>query len=56
MNFEIYETMREVADIELTPAKMNEMIDVVISEERNFESKAKDSAVDQMSLSQAFSL
>ncbi|WP_434998236.1 hypothetical protein ACRQTN_05195 [Pectobacterium brasiliense] len=56
MNFEIYEIMQEVAEIEITPVKMNEIIDVVIQEERNFESRAREIAVDQNSLSQAFSL
>ncbi|HAS0825006.1 TPA: hypothetical protein I3317_004866 [Enterobacter cloacae subsp. cloacae] len=56
MNFEIYELMQEVAEIEFSAEKMNEIIDVVINEEKHFESRARESAVDQISLSQAFSL
>ena len=56
MNFELYEAMREVLEVEFTPIRMNEMIDVVISVEKSFELKAKESAFDQIALSQAFSL
>lgn len=56
MNFELYEAMKEISEVELTPIRMNEMIDVVISVEKSFELKAKESVFDQVALSQAFSL
>lgn len=56
MNFELYEAMQEVSEVEFTPIRMNEMIDVVISVEKSFEIKAKESAFDQVALSQAFSM